>query len=255
MWSMQKRLSSVAFSSALLGVGITTGACSFDPGHDYAVTSTWLLNGATPDATRCAELGITEFRLTMNGPGPATKLSAACDETLRIEGQTYGGFETTRSFDFGVEYVYTVDALNSKGTELFGYESSVVAYYGDFIPVDLDTVDIFEPRGKTASFSAQWVFSENDIQADCEKNQVEDVEIWIASATDPDFLDPLVLSKSTCADGSFKSDGKVLARGEYFFRYVALDDRGAIAELGDALFASVGESGDLALPRQKWKGL
>lgn len=250
---MQKRLSTLAFSSALLGA--LASGCSFDPGHDYAVTSTWLLNGATPDESRCKELGITEFRLTMNGPGPATEVSAACDETLRIGEVTYGGFETTRSFDYGVQYDYTVDALDGNDKALYSYDASITAYYGDYLPVDLNTVDVFAPSGKIASYSAQWVFSEDDIADDCEKNQVEEVEIWIASATDPNFFDPIVLSTSNCEEGQVVSEGKVLARGEYFFKYVALDARGAIAELGDALAASVDESGDLALPRQKFKGL
>jgi hypothetical protein len=241
----------------ITGVATVVGAsgCGFDPDHDYAVTSTWLLNGATPDATRCNELGISLFRLTTNGPGPAQTLDAACDEVIRIEGASYGGFETARSFDYGVTYDYSVDALDANGKVIYRYESYITAYYGDLLPVDLDTVDVFEPVGKTASFSAQWVFSEGDLAADCESNQIDKVAIWVASATDPDLFDYAVLAEADCATGLIQSEGKVLARGDYYFQYVALDARGAIAERGEPLAASVDGPGDLALPRHQFEGL
>ena len=239
------------------GVAAVFGAsaCGFDPDHDYAVTSTWLLNGATPDAARCNELGISQFRLTMNGPGPAKKLEADCEEVIRIEGATYGGFETSRSFDYGVTYAYTVDALDANGKAIYRYESDITAYYGDFIPVDLDTVDVFEPAGGTASFSAQWIFSEGDLAADCESNQIDKVAIWVASATDPDFFDYAILAEADCASGLIESDGKVLARGDYYFQYVAFDERGAIAELSEPLPESINEPRDVALPRHQFEGL
>ncbi len=245
-------LASTLLFGSVAGLIISTG-CGSDP--VYGVTSTWLLNGATPDATRCNELGISRFRLTMDGPGPATSLEANCAETIRIGDATYGGFETSRAFDYGVEYTYTVDALDAAGEVLYRYDSQITAYYGDYDPVDLNVVDVFEPAGSTASFSAQWVFSGGDVAADCEVNQIETVALWITSATDPNFEDATTLAEAPCASGIIKSDGKVLARGDYYIQYVALDNRGAIAELSEQLSALVVEPGDLALPRHQFEGL
>ena len=230
------------------------GGC-YDDGHDYAVTSTWLLNAATPDATRCKELGIATFRLTMEGPRRTSSLEGDCTDTLYIAGASYGGFETSRSFDYGVSYLYTVDALDAKGKALYGYESEITAYPGDFVPVDLDVVDVFEPSGKIASLSAEWVFTNGDLATDCNTNKIETVEIWVASATDPDFEDAFVLSSSACDAGTFISKGKILARGDYLFKYVALDGRPAFAEASEAISQYIDEPGDLALPRHQFKGL
>jgi len=247
-------------------LGAASG-CSFDPGHDYAVTSSWLLNGATPDATRCKELGITQFRLRMEGPGPAITLDGDCEDTIAIGDFTYGGFQTTRSFDFGVVYSYSVDALDAKGEVTYVYpapgqpKAVVSAEYGDAVfvdgdpVIDLNTVDVFEPAGKVSSYSAEWIFSGGDLATDCETNKIETVELWVSSATDSDFLDSVVVGSAPCADGELASKGKVLARGEYFFMYVALAPSGKIAEQGEPISAFVDEPGDLALPRQKFEGL
>lgn len=232
------------------------GGCGFDAGHDYSVTSTWLLNGATPDATRCDELGISSFRLTMDGPGPNRTLEADCTETIRISDAVYGGFETPVWFDYGVRYAYTVEALDANGKKvLYDYGNDVLVYYGDFVPRDLDTVDVFAPEGQVASFSAEWIFSSGDLASDCATNKVKQVAIWVASATDPDFIDPVVLATSACEDGVFTSDGKILARGDYYFMYVALDARGAIAEASPALAEFVDGPRDVALARYQFKGL
>lgn len=251
----------VALLPSVLAALSSAGGCGFDPGHDYAVTSTWLLNGAAPDATRCKELGIAQFRLTMNGPGPATTLQAACERTLQIERVTYGGFETTRAFDFGVAYEYRVEALDAQGHVLYAFPAPeqaplvVSATQGDFVPVDLYTVDVFEPFGDVASFSAAWVFGDSDLATDCARNGIKRVQLWVASATDPEFVDYDVVSTSACKDGKVASDGNVLARGEYFVKYVALDDRDAVAEASEAISASIDRAGDLALPRHKFQGL
>lgn len=247
-------------------LGAASG-CSFDPGHDYAVTSSWLLNGATPDTTRCKELGITQFRLRMEGPGPAVTLDGDCEDTIAIGDFTYGGFQTTRSFDFGVVYSYSVDALDAKGKVTYAYPAPgeekpiVTAEYGDAVVVDglaivdLNTVDVFEPAGKISSFSAEWIFSDGDLASDCDRNKVEQVELWISSATDSGFIDAAVLGSAPCEDGKIVSNGRVLASGDYYFMYVALDSRGAIAEQSEPISAFVEEPGDLALPRHQFKGL
>lgn len=244
-------LPSLLASTATL---LPTG-CGFDPNHDYGVTSTWLLNGSPPDAERCEELGIDTFRLSMDGPGPATKLEADCEETIRIGELLYGGFETSVSFDYGVDYDYTVDALDANGKVAFRYESTITAYYGDFVPVDLDTVDVFAPEGKTASFVAQWLYTDGDLAADCQRNQVDKVAIWLSSATDPDLFEPVVIGEAPCADGIIESDGKVLARGDYYFQYVSFTDRNAVAELGEPIPVSITGPQEVVLPRYQFEGL
>ncbi len=247
-------------------LGAASG-CTFDPGHDYAVTSSWWLNGVSPDAARCKELGIAQFRLRMEGPGPAVTLEGDCADTLDIGERTYGGFQTTRSFDFGVVYSYSVEALDAQGKVTYVYPGPgaptplVSADYRDAVlvdgepVVDLYTVDVFEPEGKTSSFSAAWVFSSGDLATDCQRNQISDVELWIWSATDPELSDPRVLGSGPCEQGELTSNGKVLARGNYYFMYVAFDARGGIAEQGDPIPAVVDDPGDLALPRHQFKGL
>ncbi len=245
-----------ALASWACVASVGLGGCGFNPEHDYGVTATWLLNASTPDKARCDELGIAQFRLTMDGSGPAKKLAANCTELLTFDGVSYGGFETSESFDYGVDYAYTVDALDDKGKPVYRYESSIIAYYGDYAPVDLNTVDVFEPLGKTAAFSAQWLYSDGDLAADCARNQVSKVVIWVTSATDPDFFDFATLAEADCASGLIESDGKVLASGDYFFQYVALSDKkDAIAEMSKPIRQTVDGSGDVTLPRHQFEGL
>jgi hypothetical protein len=247
----------MSLRAALVAVALCLplAGCAFDPGHDYGVTTTWLLNGAAPDAGRCAELSIDRFKLTMQGPDSPLVLEASCDTTLLIEGVVYGGFETTVSFDYGVLYDYTVEALDRQGAVLYSYASSVSALYGDFIPVDLDTLDVFEPSGSLASYTARWAFDGGDLAQECAQNGVETVELWITTVTDPSFDFPALLDGAPCAAGEIVSDGKVLASGDYLVRYVALDDRDAPTELGEPIEVIVDASGDIALPRQQFEGL
>jgi hypothetical protein len=238
---------------------VLAAGCSYSPGNDYGVVASWFLNGAAPTTERCREQGIETVRLTMDGPGEPVTIEAPCDETLILsDGLEYGAFETTVSFDFEVGYKYDVAFLDKKGKSRYGYSSTVVAYYGDYTPVELDTVDVFEPRGTQAELTAAWVFSGGTLDSvaeDCTRNGIEKIALSIASVTDPSFRNAWIVGDANCDEGSFVSDGAVLATGDYLLQYVALDARGAAAERGEPIAVYVDQAGTVDLPRQTFAGI
>ena len=76
--------------------------------------------------------------------------------------------------------------------------------------------------------------------------------MWVTSRTDADFIDALEIANAPFADGSFVSDGPVLAEGAYLFRYVAYDERGAEVERDEPIEAVVDSEGELPLPRGRF---
>jgi hypothetical protein len=243
-----------------LPAAVCAAGCSYSSSDDYGVVVSWLLNGLEPTAELCREQGIARVRLTVDdGPGKPVSVEADCDETLILsDGLSYGAFETNASFEFGVGYAYEVEFLDKKGKALYGYDSTLVAYANYYTPVELDTIDVFEPLGSQAKLTAAWFFeggTRDTIADDCANNGVEKVSFWIASATDEDFANAYVIDEIGCEEGAFESRDEVLASGDYLIKYVALDDRGASAEQSEPIAVYVDEPGTVHLPRQIFQGL
>lgn len=252
-----KRPANVMYLALPAALGVA--GCSYSPGHDYGVVASWLLNGAEPSKERCAELAVATIRLTMDGPGDPVTVEAPCEQRMILsDGLAYGAFETTTSFDFDVGYTYEVEFLDKKGKARSRHEATLVAYYGEYTPVELDTVDLIDPVGSQAAITAAWVFaggSSASVAVDCASNGIEKVALWITSVTDPFFASAYVIDETACMEGSFASATEVLATGDYLIKYVALDDRGAIAEEGEAINVYVDQPSTVDLPRQTFEGI
>src|SRR5688572_16196479 len=88
-------------------------ACGFSDEGDYAVIPSWLINGVAPDEQQCAEFGAdrVEFRV-LNGRHQRV-LEGYCEEAVEFEdGDLYGGFITTNSFDYAQTYEYELRLLD-----------------------------------------------------------------------------------------------------------------------------------------------
>jgi hypothetical protein len=244
---------------ASIGCSLAASGCTFDPGHDYSVVVSWLLNGDVPSEDRCTELGVDTVRLTMDGPGKPVEIEGDCAETLVLsDGLDYGAFVTTVSFDYGVGYDYSVDLLDARGEVAYGYDGYVDAYYGDLNPFELPTIDVFKPRGGLAKFTAAWVFQgggPSTLADDCKAAGISAVVLWIASAAAPSFSEAVVLDEAPCEDGVLSSTEPVLASGEFLVKYAALDDRGAPAEEGEPFSVGVHEARTVDFPRQSFRAL
>lgn len=213
---------------ALLTTLAASGACNFEVGSgDYRVTVTWLINGAAPSPDLCRENGVDRIRFTVLSPGKERIIEADCAESLTLDdGYDYGGFDSTRSFDYGVTYRYSVEMLDSSGRPLrdLAYTDSFKVYYGDYVPWVLDPLELFSPMGNTAAITGEWTLGGHKANAaDCSRLGATTVAIDFASSTDPDFTDPVELASADCATGVVTTDRAVVGEGEYNVRYVLLD--------------------------------
>jgi hypothetical protein len=206
------------------------GSCSYDAGHDYAVTVTWLINGTAPDQELCDAQGIDRIRFTVHGPNKTHSLEAACKSsvTLASDNLPYGGFISTVAFDFGVSYDYDVEMLDSSGKPVddLNYSDTFQVLYEDPVPWVLAPLELWDPgREPVASVYGSWTIDGKRPDAtSCAQLGAGDVVIDIASSTDADFQDYYELARASCADGAFDSRGDpLLGEGEYVARYVLLD--------------------------------
>lgn len=220
---MRLRFPQVVLLTALA----SSGACGFDVGEDYRVTVTWLINGTAPSRALCDENGVDRIRFTVFGPGKERSIEADCAESLTLDdGYDYGGFDSTRSFEYDVTYRYRVEMLDAAGRPLpdLAYSDSFRVYYGDFTPWVLTPLELYAPAGRTAAVTGEWTIEGRKANAaDCDRLGAVAVGIDFASSTDPDFVDPWEIVRADCAAGIVISEEAVLAEGEYNVRYVALD--------------------------------
>jgi hypothetical protein len=226
VWLARARSSRWSLASCVLGAALGLAGCSFETGDDFRVTVTWLINGTAPSDALCRENGVDRVRLSVSGPGAERVVEADCDETIYWDGWSYGGFETTRSFDYGVEYDYRVDMLDSSGRTLpdLGYNDSFKVYYGDEVPWVLAPLELFSPEGSLAAVSAAWTVDRTKpTSASCAELGAVTVAIDVASSTDENFDDAVEVAHADCSTGAIETVNGVLAEGEYLVRYVALD--------------------------------
>jgi len=197
-------------------------------GNDYAVTVTWLINGTAPDPDLCRAVGVDRIRFTVLGPGKERALYANCDDQVLLEddGYYYGGFVSTRSFEYDVRYRYRVEMLDRQGNlvENASYTDSFIVSWGDYLPWVLAPLELFAPAGDLAGVSGEWAIrGRKPSAADCQQLGAVSVAIDFASSTDENFDDAYEIVRGDCAAGTLISDGAVLAGGEYYVRYVLLD--------------------------------
>lgn len=210
-------------------------SCGFGAGRDYAVTVTWLINGTAPSLALCQANGVDRIRFTVRTPSKTLTLEAPCESSIGLadpetnESIPYGGFTTTDSFNYEVSYRYEVAMLDRNGARLSGlsYEASFQIYSNDEQPWPLRPLELFAPLGDTASVDAQWdIAGSAPTSASCASLGASEVAIDVASSTDYYFDDAVEVARAACVDGRLVTEQRVLAEGEYWIRYVALDANG-----------------------------
>jgi hypothetical protein len=248
-----------AWTLAAATASVLTAGCSFDSGHDYAVTVTWLINGTAPSEELCEEQGVARVRFTVRSSSKRRTLEADCDSSIVSgwDGLSYGGLRTTVSFDYGVPYDYEVQMIDRAGNAIptLGYEDTFQVHYGDELPVELAPLELWDPeRSPIASLFGSWSIGGADPDsASCALRGATDVAIEIASSTDAAFEDFVEIAFAPCEDGVLDTRQPVLAEGEYVVRYVLFSADGeALEEIsladGDQLIPfSVKQSGELAI--------
>jgi hypothetical protein len=212
-----------------------SSSCGFGAGRDYAVTVTWLINGTAPSLSLCQANGVDRIRFTVRTPSKKLTLEAPCESSISLADPDtgdllpYGGFTTTNSFNYEVSYRYEVAMLDRNGNPLSGlrYEDSFQIYSNDEQPWPLRPLELFAPLGDTASVDAQWdIAGAAPTSASCASLGASEVAIDVASSTDYDFVDSVEVARAECVDGRLVTQAGVLAEGEYWVRYVALDAKG-----------------------------
>jgi hypothetical protein len=244
------RVAKLALALAALGAG----GCKLELGDDYRVKVSWLINGTSPSPELCREKGVDRVRFTVETSGRDRVIEGNCEEQIRLDdGYYYGGFETTRSFDYGVRYRYRVEMLDADGNPLrdYGYSDTFWFDYGDGLPRELAPLELFEPKGRTAALFAEWTIDRRTpTQAECDRLNITDIAVDVASSTDGDFEDSIEIARAPCAEGVIDTVRGVLAEGEYLVRYVALDARDQVVDeiYFDEDIFQVKESGTLDIP-------
>lgn len=231
-------------------------SCSIGSDRDYQLVVSWVLNGFVPDADLCQELGIATARLEVrSGDGTRVRtLEADCDELVKnSEGETFGGFITSPAFAWEVRYTYVLTLLDANGNV-----RSTPPAEGEFF-VGYDEADFFEigyldyvaPAGQAAALHAEWSVRTGDVAAACAAERIAKVRIVAVSALNEEFEAPVVVAEAPCAEGRFTTNGqKVLARGDFRFRYEAVSEAGSLVQAGDPIPVLVDGTQDIVLPRE-----
>jgi hypothetical protein len=229
--------------------------CTLGPSGDYQVAVSWLINGATANASLCTEQRIARFRFEVRtGGGRVLKtIESDCASMIQLEdGAEYGGFLTSASFDWETDYYYALTPLDAAGNALSAPAES--EFYLEFDAADiyqLAPLDYLQPVGSAASLAGEWrVGNGTDVQAACLAQDIKTVRILASSALDTDLVHVVQVAEAPCGDGKYASGSKVLARGFYNFFYEAVSSGGSIVAHGDPIQLTVDGSKDVVLPRE-----
>jgi hypothetical protein len=246
---------------ALLLVGCSNlgwSGCTLGDNGDYQAAVSWLINGTTPNADLCAEQRIARFRFEVRtGSGRVLKtVESDCASTVKLDdGNTYGGFLTTRAFDWGTDYYYSLTPIDTTGNALSdAAESSFTLDFDAADIYDLNYLDYLQPIGTAASLAGEWRVGANSdiaaVAAACASKDIKTVRIMASSALDEKLVDAIQVAEAPCGDGKFVSSTKVLARGSYSFFYEAVSSIGSIVADGDPIELLVDGTKDVVLPRE-----
>lgn len=228
-------------------------ACG-DLSGDYSVVPSWLINGIAPTKADCEAFGVERVRFRVEKKGADRVLEAECDEGILFEdGDSYGGFITTQSFDFGRNYKYAVEMLDARDRVVASASGSFRAYWDDVLPLFLAPVEILEPAGDIASYSGSWTIA-GGLAAGCEELGIDRVAIWVTSRTDFDFERAFLLDEAPCSQGEIVG-GPALTYGHYYFKYVALDANDDIVDESEVFSALVEEESEIVLDPVRFDGV
>jgi hypothetical protein len=253
MSSHARALVLLLLSSFALG---GASGCTLGPSGDYKVAVSWLINGTEPNADLCAEQRIARFRFEVRtGAGHALKtIESDCAATIKLSnGNVYGGFLTTTSFDWETDYYYSLTPLDAAGTALAdATESSFVVRWDEADIWELRPLDYLQPVGAAASLGGEWRVhgDSEDVAAACAAADIKTVRILASSALDEELVDAVQIADAPCSDGKIVANTKTLARGFYNFFYEAVSSGGSIVADGDPIQVLVDGPKDVVLPRE-----
>jgi hypothetical protein len=234
---------------SLFALSTLLTACGLDIAHDYGVIVSWLINGVAPSQDQCREHGVESVRFAVQS-GDYAPLEGACGEGVDLyDGTSYGAFVTTDSFDYGRSYDYEQSMIDAKGRVVDGLTitgSFQGGYWDDDFPLLLDPLELFDPNGNLASFTAAWTVG-NDTAQGCANFGISDVTVVLTTITDTDFVNSVALASAPCAAGQIASNGAVLAQGDYLMKLQARGSAGELVSEGDPIEALVDQAGEVTL--------
>lgn len=196
----------------------------------------WTINGETPDATNCGELGIDQVWVEfLDGAG--APIDGATDQFACTDGSFILGLDPG---DYSVR-VIAVDAANAVLAMAMREDFTLLEGETHTLnmgnPIDF-VGEPFDPRGMDASIDAAWTVGKTVAeQLTCEVAGGTTVEFVFYEETDTARENGIVVAMAPCAAGRFMSMGDVLAAGTYLFSVVLVD--AAEAEIGRADFDAI----------------
>jgi hypothetical protein len=236
-------------------VAASCAGCADD--DKYALAVPWAVNAIAPSAAVCQREGIDHVRLTIVDGARMRTIDSDCSRSIELsDGYRYGGFVTTKSLDYGVTYPYRVELLDAHGKAIVHDEGSVEARRGDVTPVELPTVQVFDPLGSDAIVKGSYSVGRGDAADLCARAGVNRVEMWVYSALDdvtsPD-TEPVRALYGECASEKFDSGTPLLSLGDYQITYAALDYQSdghySVVKESDPIPVTVAKQGTVTLPK------
>lgn len=189
------------------------------------VTASWTIDGATPDATNCAALGIDTVGLEfMDGSDPSTIDCDAGAIAVDLTAGSYSveviGYDTAG----GIVAMAMAEAFTVNEGETHALNG------GAPIPFEMDG---FNPMGTDASLDLSWTIGgvANTPSAEvCEVAGGTTIEVVLYDAADTARAEGMTVAMAPCADGAFTSTGNILRAGSYLVTVFYRD--AAMAEVG-----------------------
>jgi hypothetical protein len=234
-------------------------ACTFDGDRDFAVVPSWAINGLAPTAEECAAYGVDHVELRITRPKTSRVIEADCGDAVEYDDGTMrftlGGFVTTRHFEYGRAYEYELSLVDAAGKVVHGAQAvgSFEVTADDSVPWLLDPVEIFEPAGDVASYSAAWTVGDS-LADGCRALGIARVALDLTTDYDVDLAHVVELASAPCEAGQIVSPGAELAVGSYVLRYVALDARDAVVDESPFIGVEVREPGEVKLDVVRFDG-
>ncbi|MFK7987899.1 MAG: hypothetical protein AB8I08_17910 [Sandaracinaceae bacterium] len=190
-----------------------------------SVTASWTIDGAAPDATNCAALGIATVGLEfMDGSAPST---IACETGSIAVDLTAGSYSVeVIGYDSAGEVVAMAMA------EAFAVNEGETHALNGGAPIPF-VMEGFNPLGTDVSLDMSWTIGgiTNTPSAEvCEVAGGTTIEVVLYETTDTARAEGVTVAMAPCADGDFESTGNIIRAGTYlvtlFYRDAAMVEVG-----------------------------
>lgn len=191
------------------------------------LTGSWTINGATPDATNCGDLGIAEVHvqfLDAGGvPDPASTLAYTCATGGFSELVAVGSYNL-RVVAVDADGAVIAMAMNEMLT--LGVDETLAINGG----APIDFVGGFNPLGNDAVLNTSWdIGGQMSTDKSCDAVGGATVELYFYAAEDTGLTNGRrVVMGAPCGDGAFASGTPILAAGDYLVTAELLATGGAL---------------------------